>query len=88
MSAEQELIDFVQRYGAGAGHAVGFPQLVEAVQEEARRDACKLLLRSLQEVRAQRGGVAYPHHPSARNRQQGEIWGLDVAIKAIERRLK
>lgn len=44
------------------------------------------LLRNLQDVRAQRAAHLPGRHADRMSRQ-GEIWGLDTAIKAIKRRL-
>jgi hypothetical protein len=48
------------------------------------------LLRNLKEVKAQRMAFGRGIFPSAahRARNDGELWGLDTAIKAIERRLR
>lgn len=39
MSAREELEEFVKRYGAGAGHAVAFPGLLDAYRDGVLREA-------------------------------------------------
>lgn len=49
--------------------------------------ALRDLLRTLREVKAQRL-AARPETAGGAARKAGELWGLDVGIAAIERRLK
>jgi hypothetical protein len=58
--------------------------------EKEVRDALKGLLRNLKDVKEQRMAAGRGILPSAshRARIEGELWGLDTAIKAIERRLR
>jgi len=65
----------------------------EDLDRHARQEvrvALKGILRNLAEVREQRGGerIQLPGGRDAQLKRMGEIWGLDVAIKAVERRLK
>jgi hypothetical protein len=64
-------------------------ELCDRVLREVKAEALKSLLRSLEEVRVQRGA---PHQPGTHQRylerQRGEINGLDIAIAAIKRRMK
>ena len=64
-------------------------EVSDAAERHAEREvkaALKGLMRNLQEVRAQRNlGAIADVRDRARN--QGEIWGLDLAIAAIKRRI-
>lgn len=53
------------------------------------RMALKGILRNLAEVRAQRGAerIQLPGGRDAHLKRMGEIWGLDVAIAALKRRI-
>lgn len=50
--------------------------------------ALKSVRRTLLDVRAQRSVAPDKESPIALARRQGEIWGLDTALAAIERRLQ
>lgn len=57
--------------------------------ESEVNETLKSLLRNLKEVRAQRSVPQRPGTPEKYlERQKGEVWGLDTAIKAVERRLQ
>jgi len=65
----------------------------EDLDRHARQEvrvALKGLLRTLAEVREQRGGerIQLPGGRDAQLKRMGEIWGLDIAIYGIKRRLK
>jgi hypothetical protein len=55
---------------------------VARLQESEVKIVLEGLLRNLQDVRAQRAAGSLP------GVRQGEIWGLDTAIKAVRRRLR
>jgi hypothetical protein len=66
-------------------------EVSDAAERHAEREvraALKGLMRTLEEVRAQRSA---PHRPGTHarhlERQRGEINGLDIAIAAIKRRI-
>lgn len=52
------------------------------------RDALKGLLRNLEDVKAQRRASGADEDRVGQARALGEIWGLEVAIQAIRRRLR
>lgn len=59
----------------------------DPLQDSDAQKALRDVLRSLREVKAQRL-VTRPETAGGAARKAGEIWGLDVGIAAIERRLK
>lgn len=66
-------------------------EVSDAAERHAEREAratLKGVLRNLLEVRAQRAVMPDRESALARARRQGEIWGLDAAIAAVERRIR
>lgn len=63
-------------------------QEVAEYQVSEAKLVLKGVLRNLQEVRAQRAVMPDWESALARARRQGEIWGLDAAIAAVERRIR
>lgn len=63
-------------------------QEVAEHQDGEVRLVMKGLLRNLQQVRAQRAILPDFESSLARARREGEIWGLDAAISAVQRRIR
>lgn len=62
---------------------------VARLQDSEVRIALKGLLRNLLEVRGQRqASLKLGMTPVRHARRVGEIWGLDIAINAVKRRLQ
>lgn len=62
---------------------------VARLQDSEVRLVLKGLLRLLNDIRAQRVAGDCPQMSrSIRDRRRGEIWGLEVAIAAVRRRLR
>lgn len=86
----EEMERYAQELVADARRGMYTAEQVAQLQVSEAVLILKGVLRNLKEVRAQRAAdrISLPEGRDRQLKRMGEIWGLDTAIAAIERRIR